>query len=235
MEHQHQAMAAKPIKRIGAAIAAMGMALALACSLSGCMKTGANADVEKSLAECLEPLTTADGSAIGTVKNNLDAEDLLTEDFLTDYGISSDDVAASWLDGFEYKVNEVETSEDGNRATAKVTVTYRPLVTATIAAIPRTDEQMARFMDSFTDDGGDSQDTDGLSSYTGAYIVEHIKDLDLRTYDATLELDKTDEGWQLDTSTDGYLGLMSALLGDADEAAGLMRQAAGHQSGAAAE
>lgn len=105
-------------KKVFAAVSASALLVFTLGVMTGCNSGPSDEEViRKSLTEELDQIKNMDDAFMTEMAADMDVDELAT------YGIDGVEFMKTYLDGFDYKIDEVTV--DGNKATAKVTLTCK--------------------------------------------------------------------------------------------------------------
>ena len=121
---------------------------------------------------------------------------------LEDFGITAADICDAWLNSFEYSINGVIVTIDGEEATATVTISCVPLIDA-----------MYTWSDNILSDSSIySMEEEELYAYFGSSLIEAISSHEIITSTVELPYVFADDGWYADDGWDD--AVYTALFGD---------------------
>lgn len=110
---------------------------------------------------------------------------------LDEYGVSTNQYITSLLDGFDYTIDTVTVAEDGNTATASVSITCKTFTDATA----RAEELSAEFANS-EDILGMTEDE--LNAKIGEIMMQAIDETEPKTTSCELGYTLVDGTWTID-------------------------------------
>ena len=183
--------------RAALAFALVAMCALLAVGLSACGSKAPEDVIREGVTQELESIKNLDQAALDEILAG--AGETATD--LEEYGISVEDFARAWLDGFDYAVNDVTV--DGENATVAVDISCRSLTGA----------MESWLTDIVSDDSLLDLTTEELNSYIGSSLIEAIGAASIETNSAELPYVLNGNTWEPGAGFDDALG--QAFLGDA--------------------
>lgn len=122
-------------------------------------------------------------------------------------GIDIDELYSTWLYPFTYSTDAPEIK--GDHATVHATVTCKQLLTG-VASFYTSDEALNEAVSGYT---GDSRNAEELANYMGDFMLKKLESGDQQTFEVTLDLNRVDGQWQVDTDTDAYRAFIDQITG----------------------
>lgn len=191
------------IKQMGKHALALLVAL-FACAVLAFSLTGCGQSDEDAIKQALDnELSILDNPGDDEIQQIMD-EAGLTEDDMSQVGISTSDFISSWFSGFAYEIGDITV--DGDSAQAEVTITCKQL------QVILTNWQ-ANALDNIDISQYSSQED--LTADLGESMMKDLNNAEPTQSTVTAELSKSDGEWSLTTS--GENAIYSALLGDTTE------------------
>lgn len=180
------------MKKILAVLVA-ALALTAGLSLVACSSSESPEDaIRADLAAQFDPIKNHDQAVMDELTASVESAGL------DEYGISNSDYVASLLDGFDYAVDSVTVAEDGNTATAAVTVTCKTFTDATA----RAEELSAEFGES---DEILDMTADELNAKIGEIMMQAIDETEPKATSCEFGYTLVDGTWTIDSSAESEI------------------------------
>lgn len=182
------------IKNIARVFAVTLTCAAMAVALVACGSDNSDeAVIREGLTEELDSIKNYDTEEMEEVFSYLGLS-------LEDYGISVTEICDTWLNSFDYSIDDVTV--DGEEATATVTISCIPLINA-----------MYAWSDNILSDSSIySMDEEELHAYFGSSLVETISSYEVVTSTVELPYVFIGDGWWADEGWDD--AVYTALFGE---------------------
>lgn len=168
------------------------LAATMLAGLTACGGESAEDVIRKGVTEELESIKNLDQAALDEIMAGAGAADA----GLDEYGIDMEEFCRTWLEGFDYSVDNVTV--DGDNATATVTITCKSLM-----------EGMTIFMDKVTaltdDTEAMSQSMDELNLQMGTMLMEALGEAPLETNTVDLPYVLNGNTWEPGAGFDAAL------------------------------
>lgn len=168
------------------------LAATMLAGLTACGGESAEDVIRKGVTEELEGIKNLDQAALDEIMAGAGAADA----GLDEYGIDMEEFCRTWLEGFDYSVDNVTV--DGDNATATVTITCKSLM-----------EGMTIFMDKVTaltdDTEAMSQSMDELNLQMGTMLMEALGEAPLETNTVDLPYVLNGNTWEPGAGFDAAL------------------------------
>ncbi len=157
----------KPLTKWALLALAAALAATMLAGLTACGGESPEDVIRKGVTEELESIKNLDQAALDEITAGAGAADGLDE-----YGIDVEEFCRTWLDGFDYSVDEVKV--DGESATAKVTISCKSLM-----------EGINIFMEKVTalaeDPAAAELSSEELNKKMGTMLVESVGEAPIET------------------------------------------------------
>lgn len=184
--------ARKPLIKWALLALAAALAATMLAGLTACGGESPEDVIRKGVTEELESIKNLDQAALDEIVAGAGAGAGLDE-----YGIDMEEFCRTWLDGFDYSVDEVKV--DGENATATVTISCKSLM-----------EGINIFMEKVTalteDPDALSLSTDELNKKMGAMLVEAVGEAPIETNTVDLPYVLNNNTWEPGSGFDTALG-----------------------------
>ena len=168
------------------AVLVAALAITAGLSLVACSSSESPEDaIRADLAAQFDPIKNQDQA----VMDELNAS--VASAGLDEYGVSTNQYITSLLDGFDYTIDTVTVAEDGNTATASVSITCKTFTDATA----RAEELSAEFANS-EDILGMTEDE--LNAKIGEIMMQAIDETEPKTTSCELGYTLVDGTWTID-------------------------------------
>lgn len=181
----------KTKKILVALIAALTLTAGL--SLVACSSGEAPEDaIRADLAAQFDPIKNHDQEVMDELTASVESAGL------DEYGVSNSDFVASLLDGFDYTVDSISVAEDGNTATAAVTMTCKTFTDATA----RAEELSAEFGES---DEVLDMSTEEINAKIGEIMMQAINETEPKATSCEFGYTLVDGTWTIDSSAESEI------------------------------
>lgn len=169
-----------------AAVMAAALMLAVGASLVAC-SSGESAEdaIRADLAAQFDPIKSLDQSVMDELTASVEGIGL------EEYGVAPEDYITSLLAGFDYSIDSVSVAEDGNSATASVTVTCKTFTDATA----RAEELSNEFVNG---DEISNMSEDELNAKIGEIMMQAIDETQTKSTTCEFGYTKADGTWTID-------------------------------------
>lgn len=180
------------MKKILVALVA-ALTLTAGLSLVACSSGESPEDaIRTDLAAQFDPIKNHDQEVMDELTTSVESAGL------DQYGISNSDYVASLLDGFDYTVDSVTVAEDGNTATAAVTITCKTFTNATA----RAEELSAEFGES---DEILDMSADELNTKIGEIMMQAINETEPKATSCEFGYTLVDGTWTIDANAESEI------------------------------
>lgn len=180
------------MKRVFVALALM-FALSAVTVLSACSsEESVEEAIRTDIAAQLDPFKNLDQAAMDELVESI------KDAGLEDYGISSEDFVTSMFNGFDYSIDSVTIADDGNSASASVSVTCKTFSDASSRA-----EEMAN---EFVNSGEAANMTESeLNARLGEIMMQAVDGAEAKTTTCEFGYTKSDEGWTINDNAESEI------------------------------
>lgn len=179
-------------------VALMALMVASLFGLAGCGGgPSAEEQIKTDLAAQFDAVTAEDEALIEGI-------DEAAGDEIEQLGLSSKDFMTAYLDGFAYKIGEIEVDEEAGTAVAKVTVTIKSM--GDILS-----DFQTTFMDRVESMDLTSMTEDDLYKEGGKVMMEVTENTEAKESEVEIGYSKNEDGeWEIDDSAEA--ALMNAMM-----------------------
>ena len=172
------------------AVVLIALALLIAVSLAACSSDeSAEESIRSDIADQLDPIKNLDQDVVDELTSALEDLDL------DDYGVTADEYLSSLLDGFDYSIDSVTVGDDGNSATASVTITCKSFSDATSLATELA-EELAESID--IDDMSD----DEYKAKIGEIMMQSIDETEAKSTVCEFTYIQSDGSWAMSSDAE---------------------------------
>lgn len=182
----------KPLAKAALLALAAALAATMLMGLTACGGESAEDVIRKGVTEELESIKNLDQAALDEIMAGTGTASAGLEE----YGVDMEEFCRTWLDGFDYSVDDVTV--DGDKATVKVTITCKSLM-----------EGVNIFMEKVTalteDPDAMSQSMDELNKQMGPMLMEAIGEAPAETNTVDLPYVLNGNTWEPGTGFDAAL------------------------------
>ena len=193
----------KHLSRIISGLAALALALTCCIGTAACTPEKSPEEViRETLSTELERFKELDDDTMAELMEGMGT----TTDALEQFGITGEEMLTATLDGFDYEVGTIDVDDDGETATAEVSITFKD-----VAALPG---ELETAMGELIEDPeiiSLATDQDALYARLGEEVMDVMTNLGTKTSTVDLDLTKTDDSW--DVAESGEKAIEEALTG----------------------
>ena len=194
----------KHLSRIISGLAALALALTCCIGTAACTPEKSPEEViRETLSTELERFKELDDDTMAELMEGMGT----TTDALEQFGITGEEMLTATLDGFDYEVGTIDVDDDGETATAEVSITFKD-----VAALPGELETAMGELIEDPDIISLATDQDALYARLGEEMLSVLEGIGTKTSTVQLDFTKTDDGWVPDEGVEN--AITSALAGN---------------------